>query len=124
MRKVEELFSLVRDYGAAMLDLGSALAKPADRDATELAGIEPKAMEDAIRTALSAALPQWRPISEAPRDGTEILAWADEVVRMKWVEGDDYGLWVYADETLSDICPDAIQPAHFQPLPPPPEATP
>ena len=51
----------------------------------------------------------WRPISEAPRDGTEILAYRDGFRRVSWwTKG-----WFHA---FIDKAP-----THFQPLPTPPE---
>lgn len=64
---------------------------------------------------------QWRPIDEAPRDGSEVWAYNGEQVRMKWIEGDEYALWIYADELLTDADPTPEQPTHFRPLPPAPD---
>lgn len=65
---------------------------------------------------------QWQPIETAPKDGTEVWAYASEQVRMKWSEGFDWGLWIYSDELLQDVCPEPEQPTHWMPLPPPPGA--
>jgi hypothetical protein len=64
---------------------------------------------------------KWQDIETAPKDGTEIWAYAGEQARMKWIEGSGYALWVWADEALSEIDPDPIQPTHWMPLPEPPE---
>jgi len=64
----------------------------------------------------------WQPISQAPHDETEIWAFNGEQGRMKWVEGNGFALWIWADETLMDIDPSPEQPTHFMPLPEPPEA--
>lgn len=64
----------------------------------------------------------WRPIAEAPKDGTDIWAFNGEQCRMHWVEGDGYALWIYSEEVMSDICPDPEQPTSFMPLPPAPES--
>jgi len=63
----------------------------------------------------------WQPISQAPKDETEIWAFNGEQARMKWVEGDGFALWIWADETLQDIDPSPEQPTHWMPLQPAPE---
>lgn len=65
---------------------------------------------------------QWQPIETAPKDGTEIWSYNGKQGRMKWSEGQDWGLWIWADELLSDVDPDAEQPTHWMPLQPPPGA--
>lgn len=59
----------------------------------------------------------WTPIAEAPRDGTEIWAWNGEQQRMRWIEGDGYALWAWAEPLLADIDPVPEQPTFFMPLP-------
>ena len=59
----------------------------------------------------------WLPIESAPRDGTVVWAFNGEADRMKWICGDGYDLFIYADELLADVCPDPDQPTHWQPLP-------
>lgn len=63
---------------------------------------------------------EWQPIETAPKDGTPIWAYNGEQVRMRWIHGDDYALWVYDDDLLSDVCPDPEQPTHWMSLPAPP----
>lgn len=88
-----------------------------------------------------AAAPQgWRPISEAPKDGTEILIWRDgwDVVPLaKWGENDGedgpfFG-WVLRDGVYpgggvedgflgwNEDIEDGQMPTHFMPLPEPPK---
>lgn len=78
----------------------------------------------AMATAAIAAMEAWRPIEEAPRDGTEILAaipkwnspghyqrvvwWEDSL--MAWVDG--------SADSLGD--PYTEEPTHWKPLPVPP----
>lgn len=65
----------------------------------------------------------WQPIETAPQDGTtQIWAYNGEQQRMQWAEGEDYALWIYSEEIMSDICPDPDQPTHWMPLPSPPAA--
>lgn len=59
----------------------------------------------------------WRPIDEAPKDGTEVWAFNGEQARMRWIEGDGYALWAWADPLLSDTDPLPVQPTYFIPLP-------
>jgi hypothetical protein len=69
----------------------------------------------------------WRPISEAPRDGTEFLGWNGINSHIWWWNSDQYAskprpcfTRAYA-RTLRDR---ARQPTHYQPLPaPPPKET-
>lgn len=69
----------------------------------------------------------WRPIEEAPKDGTEVWAFNGEQACMRWIEGslegETYALWVWVDELLADADPHPKQPTHFQPLPAAPSAT-
>lgn len=58
----------------------------------------------------------WRPIGEAPKDGTEVWTYNGEQGRMKWIEGEGYALWAWADTLLSDTDPMPEQPTHFMPL--------
>lgn len=63
---------------------------------------------------------KWRPISEAPVDGTEVWAFNGEQGRMKFSKGTEWALWIWADEVLADVDPCAEQPTHFRDLPEPP----
>lgn len=62
----------------------------------------------------------WRPIESAPKDGHEIWAFNGEQARMKWICGDGYALWSWADALLADVDPSPEQPTHWMPLPQPP----
>jgi hypothetical protein len=63
----------------------------------------------------------WQPIETAPKD-KEIWAFNGEQGRMLWSEGNQWALWVWADELLSDVDPEPNQPTHWQPLPAAPSA--
>jgi hypothetical protein len=81
---------------------------------------------------------QWRPIEEAPRDGTEIDVWREDagVIRARWTslsefltdkEMEQYTLeyidepgWFFADFVSGGRLDDG-DPTHFRPLPPAPE---
>jgi hypothetical protein len=75
-----------------------------------------------LRALLSAVT--WRPISEAPKDGTAMLGFIpsttgflDRWVQFWWAEADDLparGFWFSWGQS--------VHPTHFLPLPPPPEA--
>lgn len=65
---------------------------------------------------------EWQPIETAPKNGSEVWVYNGEQERMRWIEGDEYALWVYADELLNDVDPSPEQPTHWMPLPSPPES--
>lgn len=66
---------------------------------------------------------KWLPIESAPKDGTEVLAYAAD----KAINGHFYGVAMWADKSewppnsvAGWFWPFRIRPTHFQPLPPPP----
>ncbi|WP_250538755.1 MULTISPECIES: hypothetical protein [unclassified Caballeronia] len=59
---------------------------------------------------------QWQQIETAPKD-REVWTFNGEQARMKWSEGPDWALWIWADELLSDADPEPDQPTHWMPLP-------
>ena len=66
---------------------------------------------------------QWRPIAEAPRDGTRILGtwantWADDAPHIEAIECGELGIWFYSFD--GDGPPHHNPPTHFRPLPPAP----
>jgi hypothetical protein len=78
-------------------------------------------------TPLAGPLPRvaataWQPIETAPKDGTEVWAFNGEQARMLWSEGEEWSLWVWADQLLADADPEPDQPTHWQPLPSAPAA--
>ena len=77
------------------------------------------------RLRAAEARQQWRPISEAPRDGTWMLT-SDPVHGMRVAglmtaieDGDEQ--WVYARTLGSSAVAFICHPTHWLPLPPPPE---
>lgn len=74
-------------------------------------------------TAAAGAGEQWLPIGIAPRE-IEIWAFNGEQARMKWSEGPEWALWVWADPVLSDIDPSPDQPTFWRPIPADPGAQP
>jgi hypothetical protein len=67
----------------------------------------------ALELAIAALrAPGWRPISEAPRDGSEFLGWFEGSTVQIWWMGQG-GLWG------NDFW-EGKEPTHFMPLPPPP----
>jgi hypothetical protein len=87
---------------------------------SELATIAPL-IASALERALDAQ--QWQPIETAPKDGTEVLSFNGDQGLMRWIEGADFGLWIWVDENLSDIDPSPIQPTHWMHRPNPPKQT-
>jgi hypothetical protein len=83
-----------------------------------------EAIAEILNTRTAPTVPEWLPIESALRDGAEIWAFQSpehHQCLMKWVEGEGYALWIYADENLADIDPDPKQPTHWMPLPAAPE---
>lgn len=76
---------------------------------------------DLLHAAEQMAKHQWQPIEGARKDGSVIWAFNGEQGRMKWSEGDGWGLWIWDDEVLMDVDPSPTQPTHFMTLPPAPE---
>lgn len=66
-------------------------------------------------------LREWQPIRSAPKT-EEIWAFNGEPARMKWIEGEGYALWVYAEELMSDSDPSPTQPTYWFRLPAAPES--
>lgn len=69
---------------------------------------------------------EWQPIETAPKD-CEVWAFNGEQGRMQWSKGyadngEGWALWIWSDETLSDIDPEPEQPTHWMPLPDAPSA--
>ena len=62
--------------------------------------------------ACRGAAVQWRPISEAPKDGTKVLLW-NGFINIGWWTG---SRWMWAAEIFH--C------TNWMPLPPPPESKP
>ncbi|WP_336235708.1 hypothetical protein [Achromobacter dolens] len=73
--------------------------------------------ENAKHNAAIRAAAGWLPIESAPKDGTEIWAYNGEQARMRWVEGECYALWIWADDLLADADPSPEQPTYWQPVP-------
>ena len=69
---------------------------------------------NALQAELAALKAGWRPISEAPRDGTWVTGWAKNWSRPYAIQC-IRGLWYHEDGE------DAGAPTHFQPLPAPPQ---
>lgn len=85
---------------------------------------------------------QWRPIEEAPKDGTPIRLWRPAAEGRKWqqevaaiweseYEGSEYEGWAWPDDPVVDIfgprdwleegdCYTSKAFTHWMPLPPPP----
>lgn len=66
---------------------------------------------------------EWYPISTAPKDGTEVWAFvpAYEPQQSVMAYCNEAGMWIFAEEVLTDIDPAPDQPTHWRHLPEPPE---
>lgn len=88
---------------------GAASSPEAAREAAEAAWSE------WCRAAGLAAVPEWRPIAEAPRDGTTIMAWGDGFPFAATVDADGTVRDLDGDEV--DIYPDEPPTAWWMPMP-------
>jgi len=88
-------------------------------------------MQDSVRAALTVALAaMWRPISEAPKDGSNVLVndtrYPNRTVFIaRWNDCRYHtkakGYWAFTDERVHGVALSrANQPTHFMPLPQPP----
>jgi hypothetical protein len=80
-------------------------------------------LQEAIFAFLSGAtvaVDQWRPITKEDRKADKILT---PEGYMKWIEGDDFALWIWDDSILADADPDPPQPELCFDLPPVPIAS-
>jgi hypothetical protein len=68
------------------------------------------------RNCANAQTRDWQPIETAPTD-REIWAFNGEQARMIWSQGNQWALWIWADELLSEVDPSPEQPTHWMPLP-------
>lgn len=72
---------------------------------------------------------EWRPIAEAPRDGTTILAWdryALEPITIRWIGGKWKSCWdksavICSQSDFGTDYKDPGCPTHYIPLPPAPK---
>ena len=58
----------------------------------------------------------WNPIDTAPKN-TAVWAYNGEQQVMRWIEGDEYALWIHDDVMVADVDPEPNQPTHWMPLP-------
>lgn len=62
----------------------------------------------------------WQPIKTAPKDGSHVQLWRDDIQFTGYYSGFRGGSWIINAPGLPVIDP---LPTHWQPLPPPPEST-
>lgn len=135
--EVERILQRVVEYG---MTVGTAyvFAERGNKRGEERSDEDAKAQLDAIRTALLAVVPQWLPISEAPKDGrtlligrfNELVEWqtmrgqwmSDEYISDVWDEPRYGEAGWYETVVEADEIPNCwpIDPTHYQPLPQPP----
>ena len=77
------------------------------------------------RLEAAEAAMQWRPIEEAPKDGTEIMTWVGGVAQpfvylCRW--SDSYSIHGLGGNWTDGLCNMGIEVTHYMPLPAPPEA--
>lgn len=79
-------------------------------------------LTEIARAALEAAeRVAWRPVSEAPKDGKDVLVTGWAYVDPAKGRYQDVALW-YRGDWMSEECGQSIHPpTHFRPLPAPPE---
>lgn len=73
-----------------------------------------------LLSGATVAVDQWRPITKDDRKADKILT---PEGYMKWIEGDDFALWIWDDSLLADADPDPPQPELCFDLPPVPIAS-
>ena len=89
--------------------------------------------EAAIAAMPPAIGEQWRPIAEAPRDGTPFMVWTPghewpEVIRWYFYDDDtakevgEPGYWHFAEQSMADRFDWEHEATHYRPLPAPPES--
>ena len=85
-----------------------------DREGDHEVGVGYAAARDARRGAAM----QWRPIEEAPKDGTEFIAYRPDAGVFTANYDDEQDVW-FANHGYEDITDDL--PTHWMPFPPPPK---
>lgn len=86
------------------------------------------------RAALTAPQPQWLPIESAPRDGTQVLVWSDELYIKPYIawwgvdqnapeDGNEQEEWLTGDgdSWSTGYYYTPCNPTHWMPLPAPPQ---
>jgi hypothetical protein len=81
--------------------------------------VEIRLMRAALEAADAAA---WRPISEAPKDGTRILVATKNAIHSAVHDRVD-DVWRVLPRKITSIVPVPGTPTHFRPLPSPPKGT-
>lgn len=92
--------------------------KASERDVAEIQRL--RVENDALKRRLAdlEAEHAWRPIEEAPKDGTKFLGVSEDGYMAVWFSDCDWKDWWSNDDLAFD------SPTHFRPLPKPPQSTP
>jgi len=119
--EVERLMRQIREFGAIVYNEGFAAGCGNNFESAKfLVAAEDASTE--LRAALLAVAPQWRDISEAPRDGTRVLLYHPGYKNAFYENRDRKPrTWVdwCVDGSWYQTAPSA-PPTHYQPLPTPP----
>lgn len=79
-----------------------------------------QAMQAALAVAQQELKPQWRPISEAPKDGSEVLVGSQGCVELaRWADGWHGGRWETAYRCADEGVITVDYPTRYMPLPEP-----
>lgn len=105
--------------------VGSAFDYVANPIGSQNCDLQWRAWLAATKDIAALSQPAWRPISEAPRDGTAILLYEDDSVTTAWwYKHWREGFWYTGYDCADHGSFKVERPTHWMPLPAPPEGKP